>query len=84
MCERTYAHTVSHVCEHIRTDEHGGSGSAGGSGERSSSELMLAQWDLVSVDIAGPSGFTQTVMLRTVPIGHALEATGGRHGGAEK
>jgi hypothetical protein len=84
MCERTYAHTVSHVCEHIRTDEHGGSGSAGGSGERSESELMLAQWDLVSVDIAGPSGFTQTVMLRTVPIGHALEATGGRHGGAEK
>jgi len=82
---REHTHTQSHTC--VSTYAHRRAWrqrSAGGSGERSSSELMLAQWDLVSVDIAGPSGFTQTVMLRTVPIGHALEATGGRHGGAEK
>jgi hypothetical protein len=28
---------------------------------------MLAHWNLVSVEVPGPSGLTQTVMLRNIP-----------------
>ena len=54
--------------------------------------MMFAHWNLVSVEVVGPAGLTQTVMLRNIPTeqdvkgiqgtGNSGDKEGGGAGGA--